>query len=353
MKLLLCLVLGTGLLFGQFEYGEILGTVRDASQGVVAGAKVTLRNLDTNVAREESTNEQGAYSFPGMRAGRYSVQSEKQGFRHPSPITWNCAPAITCVPTSARKRERDHRADHRGCDGAAARNRHQRARRKSCRGRRFEELPLNKRDYTQLVLLVPGTTYNPDQRLGGAISVNGNRTLQNDYLLDGVDNNSHATSFRGDRVDVILPSVDAVQEFRVQSNGYSAEYGHSAGAVVNVTIKNGTNQFHGDSLGILPQRRTWTPMAGRPLSAGSSRRSDSICTEPISADPIVKDKTFFFVNYEGDREHNGSVFQATVPTLALAQGNFANPPAGLGATLKVQPVDPTHGRCLSRTASFP
>ena len=109
----------------------------------------------------------------------------------------------------------------------------------------IEDLPLNKRDYTQLVLLVPGTTYNPDQRLGGAISVNGNRTLQNDYLLDGVDNNSHATSFRGDRVDVILPSVDAVQEFRVQSNGYSAEYGHSAGAVVNVTIKNGTNQFHG------------------------------------------------------------------------------------------------------------
>jgi hypothetical protein len=84
-------------------------------------------------------------------------------------------------------------------------------------GTQIRELPLNKRDYTQLVLLVPGSTYNADQRLGGAISVNGNRTLQNDYLLDGIDNNSHATSYRGDRVDVILPSVDAVEEFRVQS----------------------------------------------------------------------------------------------------------------------------------------
>src|ERR1700726_2773020 len=81
MKTLLFLLLGAGLLFGQFEYGEILGTVRDASQGVVAGAKVTLRNLDTNVEREARTNEQGDYSFPGLRAGRYSVESEKEGFR--------------------------------------------------------------------------------------------------------------------------------------------------------------------------------------------------------------------------------------------------------------------------------
>src|SRR5271165_7691123 len=81
MKLLLCLSFGTVLLFGQFEYGEIIGTVRDASQGVVSGAKVTLRNLDTNIEREEGTNEQGDYSFPGLRAGRYSIQSEKPGFR--------------------------------------------------------------------------------------------------------------------------------------------------------------------------------------------------------------------------------------------------------------------------------
>jgi hypothetical protein len=341
MKTLLCLLLGTGLLFGQFEYGEILGTVRDASQGVVSGAKVTLRNLDTNVEREASTNEQGDYSFPDLRAGHYSVQSEKAGFKTSTTgnlelrtgdhlrndillETGNITEKITVEATEPLL-ETD--TSERGETVEAA---------------QIEELPLNKRDYTQLVLLVPGTTYNPDQRLGGAISVNGNRTLQNDYLLDGIDNNSHATSYRGDRVDVILPSVDAVQEFRVQSNAYSAEYGHSAGAVVNVTIKNGTNQFHGAMWEFFRNdamdAHGWTPtIGGVKPEVRFNQYGANI------GGPIRKDKTFFFVNYEGDREHNGNVFQATVPIPQLTQGNFNNLPAGLGATLKVLPVDPNTG----------
>jgi hypothetical protein len=341
MKPFACLLLGTGLLFGQFEYGEILGTVRDASQGVVSGAKVTLRNVDTNVEREGITNEQGDYSFPGLRAGRYSVQSEKMGFR-------------TATTATLELRTGDHlRVDVALETGSITEKVTVEAttplletdtseRGQLVEGAQIEELPLNKRDYSQLVLLVPGTTYNPDQRLGGAISVNGNRTLQNDYLLDGVDNNSHATSYRGDRVDVILPSVDAVQEFRVQSNGYSAEYGHSAGAVVNVTIKNGTNQFHGAAWEFFRNddldAHGWTPTLG-----GVKPEVRFNLYGANIGGPIVKDKTFFFVNYEGDREHDGVIFQATVPTLALAQGNFANPPAALGATLRVPPVDPNSG----------
>ena len=341
MKTLLCLLTGTGLLFGQFDYGEILGTVRDASQAVVSGAKITLTNLDTNVVREAITNEQGDYSFPGIRAGRYTVQAEKQGFRAATTSnlelrtgdhlrtdvaleTGSISDKIT-VEATAPMLETD--TSERG---------------QLVQGAQIRELPLNKRDYTQLVLLVPGTTYNADQRLGGAISVNGNRTLQNDYLLDGVDNNSHATSFRGDRVDVMLPSVDAVQEFRVQSNGYSAEYGHSAGAVVNVTIKNGTNQYHGAVWEFFRNddmdAHGWTPTLG-----GVKPEVRFNLYGANIGGPIRKDKTFFFVNYEGDREHDGVVFQATVPTTALTQGIFANPPSGLGATLKVLPVDPATG----------
>jgi len=81
MKILLCLLLGTSVLFGQFEYGEVLGTVRDASLGVVTGAKITLRNLDTNVSNEASTNDQGNFSFPNLRAGHYTIVAEKEGFR--------------------------------------------------------------------------------------------------------------------------------------------------------------------------------------------------------------------------------------------------------------------------------
>jgi hypothetical protein len=340
MKILAFLLLGTGLLYGQFEYGEILGTVRDASQGVVSGAKITLRNVDTNVEREAATNDQGAYSFPGLRAGHYTVQTDKQGFRTAkadmdlrtgdhvrNDVTLETGSVSETVTVTAAAPLLQTDTSERG---------------QVVQGTQIRELPLNKRDYTQLVLLVPGSTYNADQRLGGAISVNGNRTLQNDYLLDGIDNNSHATSYRGDRVDVILPSVDAVEEFRVQSNGYSAEYGHSAGAVVNVTIKNGTNQLHGAAWEFFRNddmdAHGWTPTLG-----GVKPKVRFNLYGANVGGPIKKDKTFFFVNYEGDRERNGVIFQATVPTTALAQGNFANPPAGLGSTLKAQPIDPTNG----------
>lgn len=341
----LCLlsVLAAGPLRAQFEYGEILGTVRDATGAVVSGAKVTLRGIDTNVQLSVVTNEQGNYSFPDLRAGNYEVSAVVTGFRpaksdalslrvgdrlrmdlslQPGQVTEQ----VTVEAAAAPLLETDTST-----------------RDQVIGSQQIEELPLNKRDYSQLILLTPGTTYNPDQRLGGAISINGNRTLQNDFLLDGVDNNSHATSYRGDRVDVILPSVDAVQEFSVQSNSYSAEYGHSAGAVVNVTIKNGTNQFHGAAWEFFRNddldAHGWTPTIG-----GVKPKVRLNLYGANIGGPIVKDKTFFFVNYEGDRERDGTLFQQTVPTVALTQGIFSNPPAGLGSTLKVLPTDPTTGQ---------
>ena len=281
MKTLLCLLVGTGLLLGQFEYGEILGTVRDASQAVVMGAKVTLRNLDTNVVREGVTNEQGDYSFPGLRAGRYSIQSEKEGFR-------------TATTSNLELRTGDHlRTDLALETGSVSEQITVDAtaplletdtseRGQVVAGAQVRELPLNKRDYTQLVLLVPGTTYNADQRLGGAISVNGNRTLQNDYLLDGIDNNSHATSFRGDRVDVMLPSVDAVEEFRVQAMATRPSMAtvpapwsmsRSRAAVISCMALRGSSS----------ETMTWMRMAGPPRWAGSNPRFDSTCTAQTSA----------------------------------------------------------------------
>jgi len=326
----------------QFEYGEILGTVRDASGAVVPGAKVTLTGLSTNVQTSALANDQGNFSFPDLRGGSYSVEASFKGFRIAKSDS-----LLLRVGDRLRMDLTLQPGDNTetvNVEGAVAPllETDTSTRGQVIQSQQIEELPLNKRDYSQLVLLVPGTTYNPDQRLGGAISVNGNRTLQNDYQLDGVDNNSHATSFRGDRVDVILPSVDAVQEFRVQSNGYSAEYGHSAGAVVNVTIKNGTNQFHGTGWEFFRNddmdAHGWTPTLG-----GVKPKVRFNLYGVNIGGPIVKDKTFFFVNYEGDRERNGIIFQQLAPILQLQQGNFSNLPAGLGTTLKVTPVDPTTG----------
>jgi hypothetical protein len=118
MKILLCLLMGTGQLFGQFDFAEVLGTVRDANPGTVAGAKITLRNLDTNIEREGSTNEQDAFLFPDIRAGRYSVLCGKPGFR-----SWTAA-------------NLELRTSERG---------------QVVRGAQIRELPLNQRDYTEPV----------------------------------------------------------------------------------------------------------------------------------------------------------------------------------------------------------
>jgi hypothetical protein len=344
LRVLFCLwaAIAAAPLYGQFEYGAIIGTVRDTSGAVVSNAKVTIRGIDTNVQSSALTNDQGNYSFPDLRGGHYEVSASVAGFRtvKSDPLLLRVSDRLR-MDLTVEPGQVNEEVTVQG-EVSPLLETDTSTRGQVIQSQQIEELPLNKRDYTQLVLLVPGTTYNPDQRLGGAISVNGNRSLQNDYLLDGVDNNSHATSFRGDRVDVMLPSVDAVEEFRVQSNAYSAEYGHSAGAVVNVTIKSGSNRLHGTGWEFFRNDEMdahgWTPTLG-----GIKPKVRFNLFGANVGGPIVKDKTFFFLNYEGDRERNGVIFQATAPTLELQHGLFANPPAALGSTLKVLPVDPTTG----------
>ena len=204
--------------FAQFEYGEVLGTVRDTSGGVIQGAKVKIRSVDTNIERSIQTNDEGIFSFPGLRIGAYQVSVEQEGFK-------TAQASVPELRVGDRLRlditmETGQLAERISVEAAATQLLEADT---SSRGQviglnQIRELPLNKRDYTQLVLLAPGTAVNPRQRIGGAININGNRALQNNYLLDGVDNNSNATSFRGERVDVVRPSVDAVAEFKVQTN---------------------------------------------------------------------------------------------------------------------------------------
>jgi len=332
-------MLSAGTLKAQFEYGEILGTVRDSSGGAISGASIVLREAETNVERTALTNDQGAYSFPGLRVGNYSIAATVAGFRpakadalalrvgdhlridlqlEPGQVTEQ----VTVIADAAPLLETE--TSSRG---------------QVIESEQIKELPLNKRDYTQLVLLAPGTTYNPNQRLGGAISINGNRSLQNNYLLDGADNNSNATSFRGERVDVIRPSVDAVEEFKVLTNSYSAEYGRSAGGVVNVTIKSGTNRLHGAAWEFfrndLMDAHGWTPTLG-----GVKPELRFNLFGANVGGPIVKDKTFFFVNYEGERQREGVTYQGTVPTPELQLGSFSNIPSGLSSALRIIPTDP-------------
>ncbi|HYZ83067.1 MAG TPA: carboxypeptidase regulatory-like domain-containing protein [Bryobacteraceae bacterium] len=323
-----------------FEYAEVLGTIRDSTGAVVVGAQVSIRSVETNIDRAATTNEEGVYAFAALRIGAYEVRVQHPGFRTAQASipalrvgdrlrlditleTGQISEQVTVLGEATPLLETDT----------------------SSRGQvigltQIRELPLNKRDYTQLALLAPGTTVNQRQRIGGAININGNRALQNNFLLDGLDNNSNATSFRGERVDVVRPSVDAVAEFKVQTNSYSAEYGRSAGGVVNVTIKSGSNNFRGtvweffrnDKL----DAKGWTPTVdGNKPKLRFNQFGGNL------GGPILRDRTFFFVNYEGERERQGTTYTRIVPTPELQQGNFNNVP--ITGALRIMPVDPTTG----------
>ena len=330
-------LLSAGVLYAQSENAEILGSVVDASGGAVAGAKLTLRDRNTNTERVTTSNEQGIYAFPALRIGGYEVRAEQPGFK----------PAVAVI-TQLRVADRV-RVDLVLQPGDVASEvtvqsevTAQLETETSSRGQiitseQIRELPLNRRDYTQLVLLAPGTVTQPGRRIGGAINVNGNRALQNNFLLDGVDNNSNATSFRGERVDVIRPSVDAVAEFKVQTNAFSAEFGRSAGGAVNVTIKSGTNQMHGTLWEFFRNDRLdakgWTPTA--------DGRKPKLRYNLFGANlggPIRRDRTFFFANYEREMERQGTSYISTMPTDAVIRGDFNNVP--VSGDLRIQPRDP-------------
>lgn len=297
----------------QFELGEIRGTVRDSSGAVIPGAKVVLMHSDTGVERTTRTDESGNYSFPGLRLGGYTFRAEKEGFR----------PAAVAV-SALRVAER-LRVDFELEPGAVVEEivvsatvdslleTEMAGRSHWIQGEQIRELPLNKRDYTQLVLPAPGTVLDAGKRIGGAVNINGNRSLQNNFLLDGVDNNSNATSFRGERVDVIRPSVDAVAEFRVQTHSYSAEYGRSAGGVVNVTLKNGGNKLRGTLWEFFRNDRLdakgWTP-TNLPNTKPKLRFN---LFGANAGGPIRRNRTFWFLNYEGERERSGAPTSAPFP----------------------------------------
>ena len=303
------------------------GKVADTTGGVLAGAVVTARNEATNITVSTVANEDGRYFIPSLRPGVYSVTA-------PSRVQEKC-------------RYRRHAASQPGGKARhyAGRGRHGGA--DYCRGlltlletenasrgsvideRKIGELPLNGRDYNQLATLSPGVLL-PTPRLQyigfkGVFNVNGNRAFQNAFLLDGVDNTSYSNSFRGGNTQVIQPSIDALQEFKIQSNAYGAEFGRSAGALVNAVIKSGSNRLHGSAFEFFRNRS---------LDANNFFSNKTGAAKPFRlrnqfggtmGGPIVKNKTFIFGDYEGLRDRVGTVWLTSVPQPAWTQGRFSVP----------------------------
>src|SRR4029434_9947902 len=185
-------------------------------------------------------------------------------------------------------------------------------------------LPLNGRSYANLVLLAPGVREsNQNAATGGgreaAFNVNGLRNTFNNFLLDGVDNNAYGTSNQSFSSQVVQSSPDAVAEFKVQTNTYSAEFGRSGGAVINASFRSGTNQYHGN---------LWEYHRNSVLNATCFFKTASRVKPPLVRNqfgftfggPIIKDRTFFFLDYEGFRQIQKNLVFSNLPTLAQRSG---------------------------------
>jgi len=315
-------------LLAQSELATLTGTVADSSGGVIANADVTVTNQGTNISSSGRSNENGRYVVPSLKPGLYTVAVSAPGFKKyvntaltlqvnqtarldidltvgevTQEVTVSAEAPLLEVDTSGRGAVIDQR--------------------------KIVELPLNGRDYNQLATLSPGVlTATPRlQSIGfkGVFNVNGNRAFQNAFQLDGVDNTSYSNSFRGGNTQVVQPSIDALQEFKIQTNAYSAEFGRSSGALINAVIKSGTNNIHGSAYEFHRNDN---------LDASNFFSNKNNVSKPFRlrnqfgatiGGPIVKNKTFFFTDYEGLRDRAGTVRISSVLQPNWRQGRFTIP----------------------------
>ncbi len=308
-------------LFAVGPFGTIVGTVSDPTGAVIPKARITVRNQETNATRGVETNEDGDYNVPLLPPGHYRVSAEKPGFRRSVYSNVNLdvdqtARADFILQVGMLKE------DIAVTDTVPLVQTDTSTLGQVIDRRQIRELPLNERNFLSFALVVPGGEMpaegSENSTQGGAISVNGAREQSNNFLLDGVDNNDPYINQY-----VVLPSIDAIQEFKVQSSDYSAEFGRSGGAQINVVLKSGGNQFHGDVFEFLRNREMdaknffdkpdCTP-ASVPGTCSAIPRLDRNQFGGTLGGPIRRDKTFFFVSYEGLRLREATTREAIVPS---------------------------------------
>ena len=233
----------------QVDAGAILGTITDASGSAIHGATVTLTNEGTNAALSTTTGNDGGYKFTPVRIGNYKLTVTFQGFETitrthvPVNVGENVVADFTLKPGNVTTTVEVTAAAPilQSQDASVG---------QVIDSKSVNDLPLNGRNFTFLAQLSAGVNSPQADTRGnaasGAFTANGLRAAQNNYLLDGIDNNSDTVDFLNGTNFVVLPPVDAIEEFKVQTSDFSAEFGRSGAAVLNATIKSGTNDFHGD-----------------------------------------------------------------------------------------------------------
>ncbi len=327
-------VLTCGSLRAQVDFGSVLGTIKDQSGAVIPGAKVSLRSEDTGLTVTTTTGPDGSYIFSPVKIGTYEVSTEAAGFSRavqshltlhidqklvvdlslkPGVVTQTVE--VTAAPPALQTQ-----------DASVG---------QVVNARSVNDLPLNGRNFTFLAQVVAGVnTPQADTRgnaASGAFAANGLRPSQNNYLLDGIDNNSDNVNFLNGTNFVVLPPPDALSEFKVQTSDFSAQYGRAGGAILNASIKSGTNQIHGNLWEFarndkLDAADFFEDEEG--LQKGEFRQNQFGFTigGPVVIPHVFdgRNKLFFFGDAEWLRRRQGSVFTNSVPTPLEASSGYTN-----------------------------
>ncbi|MDP9040018.1 MAG: carboxypeptidase regulatory-like domain-containing protein [Acidobacteriota bacterium] len=333
-----CVVLLAGSAYAQMDQGAITGTVTDATGAVVSSAQVTLTSTETSLVLHAQTDSSGVYVFSPIKIGMYKLTAAAPGFSATTqenirvqiqqrlevnvqlkPGSETTTVTVTEAPPLLQTEE--------GSTGQVL------------EAKTINDTPLNGRNWIFIAQLTAGVAPASGARgqKGGDFNANGQRAEQNNYIMDGVDNNVNVVDFFNGASYVVRPPPDALAEFKVQTGAYSAEFGHSAGAVINASIKSGTNSLHGslweylrnDAFDVREYFQGSSPIA-------KYRQNQFGATLGL---PIFKDKLFFFGDVEANRIIFGSTHSGlTVPTALMRTGNFSellNPALVNGNTIQL------------------
>jgi outer membrane receptor protein involved in Fe transport len=356
----LLLSLGSALpVRSQVQNASLTGLVTDPSGGVVAGAAVSAKNKATNVERRSSTDASGYYLFPGLAIGSYTVSVEAQGFKKA---------VHDDVPLAVGERARNDFSLEVGqvtqvveVKAAASGLETQQASPGSVvENRLVLDTPLGRRNWDDLLEMVAGVAGDRYTEQGGStaagrtggVNVHGVRALQNNFILDGVDNNTISENVQELSTQVVHESVDAIQEFKVITDPYSAEYGRSPGAAVIVATKSGNNQFHGTGWEFV--RNDKFDAADFFLNRSGAQKAKNRQNQfgGNLGGPIRKDRAFFFFNYEGTRITRGVTRLTNVPTANERAGDFS-PAAAAANRTSYATISDNVGDCrTSNPAAF-
>ena len=326
-------VVAASALYPQVDTATILGTVQDSSGAIVPGASVTATAVGTNIKTSTRTDNSGNYVITPLKIGDYSVSVEAQGFKLETRsgvilqvqdrlrVDFNLQVGAMTEAVNIAAEVPLVQTESSALGNVIG-------------SRQITELPLNGRDYTQLATLTAGVTKITENgggingatsasngNAGGAFAVNGTRGNLNNFMLDGIDNNSNDNAG-----NILRTSVDAIQEFKVQTSNYSAEFGRSGGAVINATLKSGTNEFHGTafefSRNSALDARGFFEAPDQPKAPFKQNQFGGTL-----GGPIVKNKLFFFGDYQGTRVSAATTSIQSVPQFDLPLERL---PRGLG-----------------------